>query len=473
MTLRLLVPESLLGRLLMGLLVSVGVALVTIVGLFLREWNEVLSQDTEMTTLVTHIASSIDRFAHLNPEQRVAALEQRQGRLGNFSGGLRELTVAEVSDAARSMQAGLERALGNDYVVAVKPFRSGLPMSVGYGDNIPILPSAVPARVDGPLSEVPRQLLLYMLDVAVTYPGGPEVRVFVEVPEAPSRLPVALSLQLFAVTLSLGIVLYAIARTVTRPLRRLESAAEAVGKGVRFAPLPESGVRELRNATRAFNAMQERLYRFLDGRTRGLLALSHDLRTPLTRLKLRAESLEDQSLRERFHSDLDAMDRMVAGALRLFKATDAEGTFESVGIEELLAELRREFGELSFDVAISGRANGLVNARRDGLKRCLENLISNAVKYGERADVIVADDAGDVVVRVQDEGPGIPEPMLEKVFEPFFRLESSRNAETGGMGLGLSIARDAAQAHGGSLVLRNRAPRGLEAILRLPKLQTH
>jgi signal transduction histidine kinase len=281
-------------------------------------------------------------------------------------------------------------------------------------------------------------------------------------------LPAGLLLELGLITLVLAGVLYVMARTITRPLSQLATAAEAVGRGARHAPLPETGARELRNATRAFNAMQERLQRYLDSRTHVLAAMSHDLRTPLTRLKLRAETLDDPALRDRFNADLDEMSRMVTGALDLFRGVDHDEPLENVQIEAVLAELRAELGELGLGFTVTGTAAPLL-ARPMALKRCLTNLLSNAAKYGRNAAVVLEDAPAELVIRVQDEGPGIPDDMLERVFEPFFRLESSRNADTGGVGLGLGIARDIAQSHGGSLVLKNRAPRGLEAVLRLPR----
>jgi len=305
------------------------------------------------------------------------------------------------------------------------------------------------------------------VEVAVALPDGAEVLFRTDVPRAGPPLSIQIFVELGALTLVLGVVLYLMARTITRPLTDLAHAADAVGRGSRQAPLRESGARELREATHAFNVMQERLHRYLDSRTQVLAALSHDLRTPLTRLKLRVETLDDDSLRERFGADLDEMIAMVANCLNLFKGLDDEPP-QPTDVGALLADLRREFAELGGTVEIEGVAKAPVVVRAQALKRCLTNLLSNAIKYGERATVVV-EDGEDLVLRVLDEGPGIPAESLEQVFEPFFRLESSRNSATGGVGLGLGIARDIAQAHGGSLVLRNRSPRGLEAVLTLPK----
>jgi signal transduction histidine kinase len=307
------------------------------------------------------------------------------------------------------------------------------------------------------------------VEVAITLPDDAEVVFRTDVPRAGPPLSIEIFVELAALTLVLGVVLYLMARTITRPLTGLARAADAVGRGERQAPLPESGARELREATHAFNVMQERLHRYLDSRTQVLAALSHDLRTPLTRLKLRVETLDDDSLRERFGADLDEMIAMVANCLNLFKGLDDESP-QQTDVGTLLADLRREFAELGGTVNVEGSAKARVVVKPQALKRCLTNLLSNAIKYGERATVIV-EDGKDLVLRVLDEGPGIPPESLEQVFEPFFRLESSRNSTTGGVGLGLGIARDIAQAHGGSLIVRNRFPQGLEAVLTLPKAQ--
>ncbi len=270
----------------------------------------------------------------------------------------------------------------------------------------------------------------------------------------------------------LGIVLYAMTRTITRPLGDLAKAADAVGSGATVQPLQERGARELKRATRAFNAMQERLNRYLDSRTRVLAAMSHDLRTPITRLRLRVESIEDEVLRTRCIEDLDEMTRMVRGALSVFRGlNDAEPTV-AMDIDALLLELQRQYGEVNANVAIEGHAAAPFLCKPLALKRCLGNLIDNALQYGERATVAVADSDDELTIRVLDEGPGIPETEIERVFEPFYRLENSRNRETGGTGLGLSIARDVAQAHRGSLTLANRGSGGLEAKLVLPRLQS-
>jgi signal transduction histidine kinase len=307
-----------------------------------------------------------------------------------------------------------------------------------------------------------------VFDVAVDLPDGERITFRTTAPQPGPPLPRQIFLQLAALTLVLAGVLYVMTRSITRPLSALAVAADQIGRGAPVLPLAERGASEVRDATRAFNTMQDRLRRYLDSRTRVLAAMSHDLRTPLTRLRLRAESIDDDELRERVTAELDDMTEMVRGALSMFRdLNDTEATIP-VDINELLSTLREEFAELDAIVTITGRADRPILAKPHALKRCLTNLLRNAVDYGIRAHVAVCDDPV-LTIRIRDEGPGIPVESLEQVFEPFYRIESSRNRDTGGTGLGLSIARDIAQAHGGTIHLTNLPDRGLEVVLKLPR----
>jgi signal transduction histidine kinase len=311
-----------------------------------------------------------------------------------------------------------------------------------------------------------------MFDLVVTLPDGDRVAFRTFSPRGTPPFPGHFGLELGILTIMLGIVLYAMTRTITRPLADLANAADAVGRGTAIHPLKERGARELKRATRAFNAMQDRLNRYLDSRTRVLAAMSHDLRTPITRLRLRVESIEDEALRTRCIDDLDEMTRLVRGALSVFRGLNDEELPVPVDINALLEELQSRYAEVNANVTIEGRAAAPFSGKPLALKRCLGNLVDNALQYGERATIAIADSAHELTIRVLDDGPGIPEAELERVFEPFYRLEGSRNRATGGTGLGLSIARDVAQAHGGSLTLENRSESGLEARLTLPRLQS-
>jgi signal transduction histidine kinase len=258
-------------------------------------------------------------------------------------------------------------------------------------------------------------------------------------------------------------------RMTTRPLARLASAADAIGEEPAGAPLAASGPAEVRKVIEAFNRMQARVRRQLRERTQLLGAISHDLKTPITRLRLRAELLRDAALRARIERDLDEMEAMVASTLAFFSTVGDESRRQPVDIgalAESLCEDRREAGEA---VSLRGTPRAPYPADPQALRRCLDNLIGNAVRYGGCAEVQIDDDDERLRIVVRDRGPGIPPEELERVFEPYYRLESSRNRASGGTGLGLSIARNIARWHGGDIRLDNATAGGLVAELSLPR----
>ena len=258
-------------------------------------------------------------------------------------------------------------------------------------------------------------------------------------------------------------------RWATRPLNALADAAEELGKNIQQAPLAETGPLEVVRAARAFNTMQSRLLHYIEDRTRVLAAMSHDLKTPITRLRLRAELLDDPMLRAKFGNDLAEMESMVGVTLDFMRGLDSGEAAQPVDIKALLESLQADMAETGGNVRIEGVALKPYVGRPQALKRCLANLLENGVKYGLRADVSMDDDQERLLILVRDHGPGIPPVELERVFEPFYRLEASRNRETGGTGLGLTIARGVAEAHGGTLVIANHPDGGLEARLMLPR----
>ena len=277
---------------------------------------------------------------------------------------------------------------------------------------------------------------------------------------------------------SVGILLAAVlalsllaVRWLTRPLATLAEAAEQLGANIYRPPLEEKGPAEVQRAARAFNTMQAKLIGYLRERTRILAAMSHDLKTPITRLRLRAELLPDAELRSRFDHDLAEMESMVSRTLDFMRGVDSEERAQPIDIDALVQSLQRDAVEAGHDVTLSGSARAPFMGKPQALKRCLSNLLDNAVKYGERASITIDDGEERLVMRVSDAGPGIPAGDLERVFEPFYRLEPSRNRNTGGTGLGLSIARSIAEAHRGKLTLGNRPEGGLDALLELPRRQ--
>jgi signal transduction histidine kinase len=259
-------------------------------------------------------------------------------------------------------------------------------------------------------------------------------------------------------------------------VRELAEAADRLGRDVNSPPLPEAGPREVATAAHAFNTMAERIRRFVSDRTLMLAAISHDLRTPITRMRLRAEFVEDEEIRARMLADLAEMEAMVNASLAF--ARDDQAAEASVPLD-LVALLRTVLDEATDAAAARGEAPPPVDyagperltlrARPLALKRAIGNLVQNALLHGGSARVRIEPPSGGTLrLVISDDGPGIPEESLEAVFQPFRRLEGSRNRETGGTGLGLPIARNILRGHGGDVVLANRPGGGLDAIVTLP-----
>ncbi|MDS4068231.1 MAG: ATP-binding protein, partial [Candidatus Competibacter sp.] len=288
-------------------------------------------------------------------------------------------------------------------------------------------------------------------------------------PEEVIAWPARLLLILLVLLVSVAVLAALAVRALIRPLAVLADAASELGRDIRRPSLDENGPLEVRRAARAFNTMQERLIRYIEDRNRILAALSHDLKTPITRLRLRTELLDEAPLREKFLADLDDMQRMAQASLDFLRGGEDSEPMAPLDINALLESLQEDAEDIGHAVGITGAARQPLRCRPLALKRCLTNLVDNALNYGRSAEIAVADTPARLTLIVRDRGPGIPAAELERVFEPFYRLESSRSRDTGGTGLGLSIARNIARAHGGELSLRNHPQGGLEAVLELPR----
>ncbi|MBJ6121530.1 ATP-binding protein [Sphingomonas mollis] len=261
-------------------------------------------------------------------------------------------------------------------------------------------------------------------------------------------------------------------RRTLRPLRQLADAAERLGR-THPEPVPERGTGEVRRLTRSFNAMQRRIMRLIEERTRALAAVGHDLRTPLARLQLEVDGIDDPAMRTMIRGELDEMEVMVASLLAFLGGeADSEGAV-LVDLAVLCANLVDDAQDRGRTATYHGPDHLDHRLRPVGFKRALVNLVDNALHYGGRIDVHVAATDGGVEIRVEDDGPGIPDESLLLVFEPFVRLDAARRRDTVGFGLGLSIVARAVAAEGGSVVLENRAAGGLAAIIRLPRGQQH
>lgn len=259
------------------------------------------------------------------------------------------------------------------------------------------------------------------------------------------------------------------ARWLSQPIDRLASAARELGQNIERPPLPEDGTTECREASRVFNQMQARIRQQLEERDRFVAAVSHDLRTPLTRLRLRAESLQSADDRRQFGRDIVEMDEMITATLDHLRGVADPEPLVWLDVKALVDSLADDQQACGHWVPVHGRA-GPLRVQASALRRCLGNLLGNAIRYGGQAEVFLWDTGEEVGIEVRDHGPGLPEAELERVMAPFYRVEGSRNRHHGGVGLGLSIARDIAQRHQGSLQLRNASGGGLSAVVVLPRL---
>ncbi|AFL75700.1 ATP-binding protein [Thiocystis violascens] len=260
-----------------------------------------------------------------------------------------------------------------------------------------------------------------------------------------------------------------IARKTARSMADLAEAAHRFGHGEDPPRLREHGPREVRETIRAINQMQERLHKHIQDRSRLLAAVSHDLRTPITILRLRAEYIDDTDMREKTLATLEEMEAILSATLGFARDEAADEAARSTDLAALVQTLVDDHVDLGGEVAYEGPERLVARCRPVSLKRAISNLIDNAVKYGGRVRVTVREEPGSRVIQIDDAGPGIPDAQIEKVFEPFFRLEASRSRETGGTGLGLAVARTIVHAHGGMLRLTNRPEGGLRVSIRLPE----
>lgn len=283
----------------------------------------------------------------------------------------------------------------------------------------------------------------------------------------PAPPPGSLLAALLALIVGVALLSWFAVRIATRPITRLASAADALGQDPNRAPIDTRGPIEVARAAQAFNRMQERLLQHVGERTRILAAISHDLQTPITRLRLRAELVADEALRARIQADLDAMQALAREGLDYARSLDGGAERQAIDVDALLGALAEDATDMGWEVSVAGRVGMPCPGHPTGLRRALWNLIENGVKFGARVEVSASATAEGCIIRVRDHGPGLPAEELAKVFEPFYRTESSRNRDTGGTGLGLAIARNLLRAQGGDVHLANHAGGGLEAVVTL------
>lgn len=477
-----LAPRSLFGRLVAVMLAGLVVAQLVSFYINASERDRILYRSGGMHAAqrIADLAALLDSMAPAE-RRKVAAV---------FDGPPLEVDLDRPAlPAGASVQAGdfrltmfatmLRYGLGDDVpvMIARAPGASVSPPRLGRGPPFAMRNPPPAAMGDAPLRHPmmmgegalgPPQDALNIV-VQVRLHDGSRVTFDSSLPQEATTQPLRIALTLLALLIVVIVLSLVAVRWVTVPLRTLSSAADKLGRDLDNPPLPEDGPLEVGQAAKAFNTMQRRLSRLIAERTRLFAAMSHDLKTPITRLRLRTELLDDEALQARFAKDLDEMETMVGQTLDYLRDATAHEPAKPLDVNALLESLQNDYREGGGAVEIEGSAAAPYLGRPLALRRCLTNLLDNALRYGKQATIVVEDAPTELKLRVQDEGPGMPEDQLERAFEPFFRAEASRSRDTGGTGLGLGIARNIARAHGGELVLRNRAGGGLEAVLTLAR----
>jgi signal transduction histidine kinase len=271
-------------------------------------------------------------------------------------------------------------------------------------------------------------------------------------------------------TVSTGIVSTIATRQLVRPIKQFAEAIRLFGTNPHAPAIAETGPREFTSVIAAFNEMQAQIQKFVAYRTAMLAAISHDLRTPLTRIRLRGELIEDEVQQARLFRDVDELQAMVDGALAFFRGDADEEAMTSFDLPRVLQTIANDYADQGIEIGYAGPSHAVYRGRPFALKRAFANLIENAVKYGTPPTIELTCREKTITVMVRDQGPGIPNEALERVFSPFYRLETSRNRTTGGVGLGLTAALAIIRGHGGDIILSNLPAGGLEALVTLPQV---
>lgn len=474
-----LLPHTLLGRL--SVVMVFGVLVTQLAGGLI--WSAQLRSKAEVETIIAsrhlaHSAASAIRFFMSLPANYRPILIQQLREMGGtrffVNTNSEPVSIHNIADNARANIAldSIDATLKTDL-----PFLRGFRLAFAWPDDLMVSTEGLHVA-DLPDSWVQHTLLVKpnpapVLVIQTELEPGNWLYLAALMPNPyflDSDSPLSLD-RLLLQGLSLTTVLLLsilVVRWTTRPLAALSDAAEAFGKGEAAPELPDTGSREFIKTARAFRAMRERIKRYLDDRERLFVSISHDLRTPITRLKLRTELLDDDALRSDFHEDLDELDMMVKEALQSVKDSDIHENRTEVRLDTLILRMSRDARMAGHEVAFT-ESGITVMAKPLALKRAIGNLFDNALHYGKKVEVSVdkgtAESGNDIHIRIRDHGPGVPEEALHSLFDPYKRLEHGRDRNADGMGLGLGIARNIVQAHGGELLLRNHPDGGLEATI--------
>lgn len=461
-----LFPQTLFGR--TAMILMIGLAAIQVLNIVVDSLDRghafYRATTLEVAQRIADMTRALDA---LKPEARAAVVAHLSSSslgisLTHARGGLSAPAEQRYADTFREL---LQRDLGPGWTVQVRIRRT----PVGKSERLPFA-TTTPTLLGRYL--MPRLLypaprgFSYMTSVRLK--DGSWVSFSARLPYVHVARPSVL-LPKFFLTLAAALLLLLIAiRWVTQPLKALALAALRLGDNLHRPPMPETGPVEIRDTARAFNLMQERLARHIRNREYMLAAMSHDLKTFITRLRLRTELLPASDHQSRMVEDLRDMGLIVHTTLEYLQGVDRGQRRQQLDITALIESLRGDAEDLGYTVEVIGRATRTFSGNAEDLRRCLGNLIENAAKYAGPVTVRIHDSPTALTLIISDRGPGIPEHELTRVFEPFYRLDRSRDRATGGTGLGLSIARDIVRAHHGDISLRNLPGGGLEAVLTFP-----
>ncbi|MBV9420229.1 MAG: HAMP domain-containing protein [Alphaproteobacteria bacterium] len=421
--------------------------------LYFQLGNDRLSAADQNDRLVDRAASTSAILATVPAKQR----EEAAHRLGT---GLWQLQLLHGKSAQAAMNDE-ESALAQRLRAALPPDKSKQPISVHIAHD---------AQAPQQGTRLGNRVLqsggtLITLDLPVVRNTHLHATFYRQPPPSwPTEFTVAAAMAILVASAASAYL----ARRVARPLSALASAARAVAQGGTAPPVPEEGPDDVRNAARAFNTMTNRVAQTLESQRQLLSAVGHDLRTPITAMRINLEFVEDRELRERLSTNLTELQALTESVLSAARGTGGE-TKRNIDLTALVESLCADLDDLGEPVTWHAHKPAPLACRPDEIRRAVRNLVENAVAYGHRAKVQIQETPAAYEIVVEDEGPGIPDEDQGRVFEPFVRLETSRNSETGGTGLGLTLVKAIAQGHGGGVTLENREEGGLRARLTLPR----
>ncbi|MDE3028659.1 MAG: HAMP domain-containing protein [Paracoccaceae bacterium] len=456
-------PTTLRGQIILLIVLALAVAQALTLWLFIDQ--RALAVRSALALEAADRAGNIARLLEDAPTGlRREILQAASSSLVQFN--IARMPIVEGSNhpGPKWIAQRIQTILGPDNTPAVRVEMLRGPMA----DAIAPMPDTSPAMLRMHQEMTGGQMSTLELKLSIGLRNGDWLNMVSRFHEPPYQV-VGSEIATFVVTAALlALVLWLALSRLVGPLQELARAADRLGRGEETEPLHPEGPEEMRRVAAAFNQMQARLHRFVTERTRLLGAVGHDLRSPLTALRVRAEMVDDDETRERMIATITEMQEMVEATLAFARGMATTEAVESVQLSDLLASLTADLRETGGAVTLGPVADVSLRLRRNAMRRALRNLIENALRYGTLATVSAQEEAGGVAITVEDEGPGIPPENLERVFDPFVRLETSRSRETGGIGLGLSIARTIVLAHGGQIVLENRPEGGLRVVVRLP-----